>query len=156
MYRDQSEGKLPRGFALVEALVIATIVALIAGITIIALTATTEPHASQSLCKAEATSFQEAVNKFNTRYGHWPGELKLQGTPGKDGKPANATPTPAPRDMALVISDLQTAKVDGKSAPLIPKSGLDHMNGVLKFPPTSDPGWFYDFDKHITSPVGCR
>src|SRR5205085_2172478 len=53
------------GFAVIEALVIATLVALVAGVTIIAMTATTEHTSSAQACRKEAASFQRAVQQFH-------------------------------------------------------------------------------------------
>src|SRR5437763_382551 len=63
------------GFAVIEALVIATLVALVAGVTIIAMTATTEHTSSAQACRKEAASFQRAVQQFHDQdpKHKWPG-----------------------------------------------------------------------------------
>ncbi len=121
-----------RGFALVEALVIGTVVALVVGITIITLTATTAQRTSRKLCQKEAQTFQAAVKKYQERDNEhrWPGD-------------------PKQRDINLVVDDLIATK-------LIPRSGPDYLNGIERLPRTDDPGWLYDFDHHTTFSGGCR
>jgi hypothetical protein len=124
------------GFALVEALVIGTIVALIAGVTIIMLTAKSGTTSSRQACRDEAKHFAEAVHKFhdspkNTQH-KWPG--------GEDKQHV----------FGLVLYDLANAK-----PPYFSASGPDRLAGIQHDSRSNEPGWVYDFDNHTTYDAGC-
>ena len=123
------------GFAIVEALVIGTIVALIAGVAIIALTATTRPASSRAACRKEAVAFEKAVARFHDEdpKHKWPG--------GDNNEHV----------FGLVLHDLVAAK----PKPLFSPSGPDMLAGSQRDPRTNDRGWIYDFENHTTYDVGC-
>lgn len=119
------------GFALVEVLVIATIVAIIVGFTIVAVTATRPDHTSQKACQKDAVAFQKAVSNFHAKEGRWPGERDTS------------------KELSAVVDELILKGY-------IPRSLVDHVDGSLRVPTTEDRGWLYDFDHHVTFSATCR
>jgi type II secretory pathway pseudopilin PulG len=124
------------GFAIVEVLVLALILSILAAIVIMVAWPSSKTHASARQqaarlkthieCVADATTFQRAVELAHNKTHAWPDDV------------AN-----------VAALDVKLHGLLGSG------NALRHLDGSQRVPPTRAKGWTYDFRKHVVDVGNC-
>jgi competence protein ComGC len=120
-----------RGFAVVEMLLAAVIISIVAAVAIMAVANANEDGHGGKSCRTEAREFQVAVQSYHKRH-----ENKAYPDDHANGS------------VQLTSDALQlTGDLDGPA--------LTHLDGAQRVPSTNKRGWTYDFKTHTTNSLGC-